>query len=527
MTQKPVAALRLVAFCCAALLFAPWMRAAGPEVKTASGALSGVEDSSAHVVSFEGIPFAAPPVGELRWRAPQPVPAWSGVRVADHPGASCMQTTANERLPWTSEFLVHNQVSEDCLYLNVWTPNRSASANLPVVVYIHGGGFVEGSGAVKIYDGTNLASTGLVVVTINYRLGIFGFFAHPELAAESPHHAAGNYGLMDQIAALHWVQANIRNFGGDPQRVTIWGQSAGAFSVGALLISPEAKGLFAGAMADSGLSLGNFPMKDRTAAEAEGTKFAADHHAASLRDLRAISAEDLLKAQQQAGHFAPDIDGWVLPAPPSELARNHAGSDVPVITGYQANDGLLFTPAMHTAADYESLAHKRYGSFADEYLRLYPAASEPEITKATAEASRDRDRVSMYLWAVNRGQSAHSPVFTYYFDRGIPWPQHPEFGAFHTGEIPYFFRNFNLLDRPWQNADHSVSALASAYLKAFASTGAPRGDGLPEWPPVSKAVAQTMEIGEHAGPMPLAGKTKLDFWTRYFRSQESEHAPLF
>ncbi|GGH01104.1 carboxylesterase/lipase family protein [Silvibacterium dinghuense] len=526
MIRKALAAPCPLFFGLVALLFTLPVHAA-PTVKTTAGAVFGVEDSSAQVVSFQGIPFAAPPIGDLRWRAPQPPAPWSGIRAADHPGASCMQTTADERLPWTHEFLVHNQVSEDCLYLNVWTPQLSSSANLPVVVYIHGGGFVEGSGAVQIYDGTNLASTGLVVVTINYRLGIFGFFAHPELAAESPHHAAGNYGLMDQIAALRWVQANIRSFGGDPDRVTIWGQSAGAFSVGALLVSPEARGLFTGAMADSGLSLGGLPIKDLAAAEADGTKFASDHHAASLHDLRAMSAEELLKAQQQGGRFSPNIDGWILPAAPPELARRRAGSDVPVITGYQANDGLLSMPPLHSVADYEALARQRYGSFAGEYLRLYPAASDAAMVKAAIEASRDRDRVSMYLWAVSRGQSVHSPVFTYYFDRGIPWPQHPEYGAFHSGEIPYFFRNLKLLDRSWQNIDHQVSDLASAYLKAFASSGTPDAKGLPTWSPVGKDLPRTMEIGERTGVMPLADKAKLDFWTRYFHSSESQHAPLF
>ena len=229
-------------------------------VNTQFGKVAGQKAGHSPVTVFKGIPFAAPPIGDLRWRPPAAPASWQGVRKADEFGASCMQPVHGDFLPWTKEFLIQNRISEDCLYLNVWSPKLSATADLPVVVFIHGGAFNEGSGSIAVYDGTNLASTGLVVVTINYRLGVFGFLAHPELTAESSVQASGNYGLMDQIAALKWVQFNIQQFGGNPSRVTLWGQSAGAFSVAALIASPEAKGLFQRAIADSGIGIAGLPI---------------------------------------------------------------------------------------------------------------------------------------------------------------------------------------------------------------------------------------------------------------------------
>lgn len=233
-------------------------------VQTAQGKVEGQKESNSTVTVFKGIPFAAPPVGDLRWRAPQPAAAWQGVRKATAFGASCMQPIIESMLPmhmpWTEEFLTHGKVSEDCLFLNIWTPKAASKANLPVIVFIHGGGFTGGAGDVAVYDGANLAAKGVVLITINYRLGVFGFLAHPELSAESKHHASGNYALLDQIAALRWVKANIAHFGGNPHNVTIWGQSAGAFSVAALVASPLAAGLFQHAQADSGIGVTGLPM---------------------------------------------------------------------------------------------------------------------------------------------------------------------------------------------------------------------------------------------------------------------------
>ncbi|HUY81370.1 MAG TPA: carboxylesterase family protein [Acidobacteriaceae bacterium] len=499
-----------------------------PLVATQFGKLAGVTNPATHISSFKGIPFAAPPVGNLRWRPPMPPAAWKGVRPATQFGASCMQRLHGTFGPWTPAFLVQNKVSEDCLSLNVWTPRVSAKADLPVIVFIPGGGFVEGSGEVPVYNGAHLASTGMVIVTINYRLGALGFLAYPGLTAESPHHSSGNYGILDQIAALKWVKRNIRAFGGNPEKITVWGQSAGAFSVGVLLESPLAYGLFEHAQADSGLGLAE-PASDLAAAEKEGVKFAAEHHATSLKQLRAIPAAELLPAPGQPPiRFGVAVDGWVLPAAPTAMNRTAAGNDVPVITGNQANDYWLAMPRLHSAADYQALMARLYGPLAAGFKRLYPPGSTlAQMRQSIIESSRDRERVSMFLWASQRLEHHQGPVFTYFFDHAIPWPQHPEFGAFHSGELPYFFRNLNVLNRPWKSHDREISLTASSYLKYFAATGDPNGSGLPQWTAVSPSKPSTMEIGTRTGSMPLASKTRYEFWVKYFHSPEGKHAPLF
>jgi para-nitrobenzyl esterase len=500
-------------------------------VQTAQGKIEGQKEPDSAVVVFKGIPFAAAPVGDLRWRAPGPPAAWQGIRKAFQFQASCMQPIIESMLPmhmpWTEEFLTHGKVSEDCLYLNIWTPRLTRNANLPVVVFIHGGGFSGGAGSIDLYRGANLAARGAVVVTINYRLGVFGFLAHPELSAESGHHASGNYGLMDQIAALQWIQHNIAGFGGDPHEVTIWGQSAGAFSVGALIASPLAAHLFERAQADSGLGVAGIPMAGLSDAERRGLEFAKEHHAASIKELRSLPAEALLPAGMSGAlRFAPIVDGWVLPETPNNLSASGADNDVPVITGYQAADSMLFTQPVNSLDDYRQAVGKRYGDMAAEFERLYPVSTIEEIKSATTASNQDRDRVSMFLWARARIKSHHQPVFTYYFDRAIPWPQHPEFGAFHTGEIPYFFLNLNVLDRPWDKIDFTLAKEVSAYLLNFATKGDPNGPGLPHWPKVDVS-PETMELGLRSGAMPLAESAKTDFWMRYFSSPAGKNAPPF
>ena len=497
-------------------------------VRTASGRVSGLQSPGSKIVSFKGIPFAAPPVGDLRWRAPQPVKPWAGIRKADTFSASCMQHTPEQLLPWTPEFMTHLRVSEDCLYLNVWTPRISPRADLPVVVFIHGGAFNSGAGSILIYNGAHLAETGLVVVTINYRLGVFGFLAYPGLSAESEHHSSGNYGLLDQMAALDWVRKNIRAFGGDPHRVMIWGQSAGAMSVEALTLSPIAVGLFDRAQADSGIGMSGFPLPDLHAAEASGVKYAEQIGAHSLKELRAMPASKLMPpATDSVFHFGPDIDGWVLPASLEKLTASGAGSDVPLVTGYEANDWMLGAPQIHTVEAYKVWAQRLYGDLADEFLRLYPAANTEQVEAMEKISCEDRDRVSMFLWAESRSVHTHQPIYTYYFDRAIPWPQHPEYGAFHSGELPYFFRNLSLMNRPWEALDRKISDEVSTYLKNFAATGDVNGEGLAHWPSYEAGSAVTMQLGEHMGPMPLAEPARLAFWKKYFASPEAAHAPIF
>ena len=507
----------------------------GQVVQTSQGKVEGERAANPAVSSFKGIAFASPPVGEWRWRAPRPPVAWQGIRKATEFSASCMQPIIESMLPmhmpWTKEFLTHNKVNEDCLYLNIWTPEVSADGNLPVVVFIHGGGFSGGAGSIDVYQGGNLAAKGVVVVTFNYRLGVFGFLAHPELSAESAHHASGNYGLMDQIAALKWIQANIAQFGGDPHRVTIWGQSAGAFSVGALIASPQAAGLFQRAQADSGLGAAGIPMARLSEAEQTGVKFAEEHHVTSIKELRAISADDLLPDPRAnmsgALRFAPIVDGWVLPDTPNNLNAKGSDNDVPVITGYQAGDSALFAHGSNTLDDYHQLLHKQYGKMTAEFEKLYPVNKIEGIGIATMASSQDRDRLSMFLWASARVRSHHEPVFTYYFDRAIPWPQHPEFGAFHTGEIPYFFLNLKMLDRPWEKTDFTLAKEVSSYLVNFATNGNPNGSGLQVWPKVDPDQKETMELGARCGAMPLADTMKANFWMRYFTSPEGKNAVPF
>lgn len=496
--------------------------------RTAFGQVEGVKAADAAVTVFKGIPYAAAPVGELRWKAPEPPAKWSGVRKTDAFSAACMQRiTPGPFGPWTQEFLTANKVSEDCLYLNVWTPSVSAAAGVPVIVFIHGGGFTSGSGDVPIYDATNLAATGVVVVSFNYRLGVFGFLAHPELTAESEHRSSGNYGLLDQVAALKWVKENVKAFGGDPKRVTIWGQSAGAMSVGSLLASPLAAGLFERAMADSALTVAAVPLSDLKAAEKTGSDFATAHKAATIKDLRATKAEDLLPAPGQFGmQFSPIVDGWLLPDTPLNMSMKGTDNDVPVITGYQKDDSFTYFAPTTTVDAYDKMAERQCGGMAAEFKKLYPATNDDEVKAMVEESNRDRNRVGMYLWAVGRTKSHKQPVRTYFFTRAIPWPQHPEFKVFHTGEVPYFLLNLKMLDRPWEPADFKVADTAASYLRNFAGKGDPNGAGVPEWAAVAEGKPETMEIGVRMGPMPLAEKERMEFWVRYFNSPEGKKAPF-
>ena len=500
-------------------------------VKTADGLISGTVGAQDGVTAFLGIPFAAPPVGDLRWRPPSPPSGWKGVRVADHLGSSCMQPIVKERLPWTEEFHEQNEVSEDCLYLNIWSPKVSPNAHLPVIVFIHGGGYTSGSGGIAVYNGSHLAAGGVVVITINYRLGVFGFLAHPELSAESSEHASGNYGLLDQIQALKWVRKNVRGFGGDPDRLTVWGQSAGAFSVGALIASPLTSGLFERAVADSGLGTAVYPfvMSSLEVAERGGVKFAAVHHATSIEELRADPAADLLPGPQDYPlAFMPIIDGYVLPYSPQEMSRRGKDNDIPIITGYQANDSMLLAPPIGSVEQYDTLAAKQYGELAPDFLALYPPTDLAQAREMQMRSSQDRDRVSMFLWAAHRLENHKSSIYTYFFDRAIPWPQHPQFGAFHTGEIPYLFKNLSVLDRPWEQTDRRVSLVASSYLIQFAQEGDPNGVNLPPWAPVNSEAKTVMEIGEEMQAMPIAADShKIEFWMRFFSSPQAERAPAF
>ena len=478
-------------------------------VKVTGGSVSGAPGVDPSIMAFKGIPFAAPPVGEGRWRAPQPVTPWQGVRKADRFGASCIQNIVEVLPPWTYEFMTHNEVSEDCLFLNVWTGAKAAGEKRPVFVYIYGGGFNSGSGQVPVYDGEGLAAKGLVMVTMNYRVGVLGFLAHPELTAESGVHASGNYGMLDQIAALRWVRENIARFGGDPGRVTIAGQSAGAFSVHFLTASPLAKGLFHRAIAESGSSAATDPRADRRLAEAEadGVKFAEAKGAHSLAGLRASSWQKVLEplppALRGLSRVRPIVDGYSLEAPVHEVFATGKQNDVATMTGCNKDEGGAMPNPTVTAAEFQKQARAGFGDRADEFLRLYPAADDGQARASANESARDRARVSMYLWAARRGKTAKTKAYTYFWTHPLPGPEVEKYGAFHTSEVPYALNTLSRSERPFLDEDRRIAAAVSSYWVNFARAGDPNGKGLARWAPVD-ARHETMELGARMGAVPVA-----------------------
>ena len=461
---------------------------------------------------YKGVPYAKPPVGELRWRAPQPPQAWEDIKKANAFADGCVQDVVGSRPPWTEAFMHQGDVSEDCLYLNVWTAAQEADARRPVLVYIHGGGFNEGSGSVAVYDGAELAKKGLVVVTLNYRVGVLGFLAHPELTAESDHDASGNYGLLDQVAALGWVQENIAAFGGDPDNVTVAGQSAGAMSVYLLTASPLAEGLFHRAIAQSGPGgLASFGVSSTRSmggplaeAEAAGAAFAKAKGVASLQELRALSVEALTAAPEDGtptSRFRPVIDGYLLPSDVRSIYAEHTQNDVPMLMGFNADEASAFPGyGQATTEAFQETAEERYGASAEDFLALYPAETDEAAGEAQKVSLRDLGAVALERLAAERALTATTDAYLYYLERGIPWPERPEFGAFHTAEVPYVFNNLAQLDRPWEPVDRRLADVVSSYWMNFAATGDPNGEELPEWPSYEEAPHAMMVFGEQVEP---------------------------
>ena len=505
MTKWTVAALAAVSLSLAG-------SAAGP-VKTTSGLVSGITGRNAAITVFKGIPFAAPPIAARRWQAPAPPAAWDGVRKADAFSPSCIQNIVTEKKPWTYEFMAHGEVSEDCLYLNVWTPAASAGARRPVFVYIYGGANVEGSGSVPAYDGEGLASKGLVVVTFNYRVGVLGFFSHPDLNKEAGYHASGNYGLLDQIAAIRWVHENIAAFGGDPDRVTVAGQSAGASAVHSLTASPLAKGLFQRAIADSGAGVsGARTMADQ---EADGVRFAEAKKAHSIADLRAMPWQDVVAAVPGI-RFAVVPDGYALPGTVRQIFAAGKQNDVPTLTGANADEGGAVPHPTTTLEAFQRDAKQRYGEMADEFLKLYPAATDEEARHAQNDGARDRARATLYFWGLARAKTAKTKAFTYFWTHPLPGPDVDQYGAFHTSEVPYVLNTLSMSNRPFTAQDHRIADTLSSYWVNFATTGDPNGKGLPVWPAVGNDAAVTMEVGEAFRAIPIAGTpARIEFFRRF------------
>ena len=501
----------------AAILFglaATLARAAGdiPVVHLDTGIVSGVSGSTSDARVYKGIPFAAPPVGSLRWRAPQPAARWDGVRKAEKFGSVCMQSAAGPAA---------QPASEDCLYLNVWTAAKSATERRPVMVWIYGGGFTGGSGSVPGYDGDALSQKGVVVVTFNYRLGPFGFLAHPELTKESDRRASGNYGLMDQVAALEWVQRNIAAFGGDPRKVTIFGESAGAVSIADLLASPQSKGLFIRAIGESGawMGLGVAPARRLADAEEAGVKLAESLGAKSLAEMRQAPADAVLKAGRGSG---PIVDGWFFPEAPDKIFSQGKQHAVPVLVGSNKDEGPFFLqPA--GAERFTAQAGQRFGGFADDFLKVYPAGSDEQANASQLEAFRDEAAWAMFNWARLMSKTGKK-AYLYYFTHeppAAPGAIVRARGATHVAEVPYVFNVPG--NRPWTDVDRQLSDAMSSYWVNFASTGDPNGRNLPKWPAFGESKnSNPMVLGDKAevGPGPDMGHLKF-FQTYYEKQQEA------
>jgi len=479
--------------------------------------VSGISGTDPGVRVFKGLPFAAPPVGDLRWREPRPVAAWDGVRKADEFGPICMQAAGRGGAA--------QKMSEDCLYLNVWTAAKSASERRPVLLWIHPGGYTSGSGSAPGTNGEALAKKGVVVVTINYRLGALGFFAYPELTKESGRNASGNYALMDQTAALKWVQKNIAGFGGDPKRVTVDGDSAGAASIGNLMGSPRTKGLFQRAIAESGAWIGLSVAHTNTLAEADqaGVKSAAAVGAHSLADLRAMPGSGILKIR--AG--GPIVDGWFLPEDVGTVFAQGRQNDVPVLLGSNKDEGTFFLQPT-TAAKYIEQTHRRYGDLADRFLKLYPAGSDEEATASQLAAFRDELGWVMRNWASLQSKTGKSKAYLYYFTHEPPSARTASprggfgSGATHGSEAAYVFENLPP-GRPWTDLDRQVSDTISSYWTNFAANGNPNGKGLPEWPAYTKKTSgRRMVLGDKAEVGAGLDQARVDFFqTKYDKRNEN------
>jgi para-nitrobenzyl esterase len=501
--------------------------AADLQVRIDSGVVEGMNGTRPGVRVFEGIPFAAPPVGDLRWCEPRPVAPWAGVRTATEFGPRAMQGRIY------SDMIFRDQgPSEDCLYLNVWTPAAGAEDRMPVMVWIYGGGLRAGSSSEPRQDGGDLTRKGVVVVSMNYRLGVFGFFSHPELSRESGH-GSGNYGLMDQIAALQWVRRNIAAFGGDPENVTIFGESAGSSSVCALMASPRARGLFHRAIGESGSILGVKGRSERvdalSAAEKDGVAFARSIGAKSLAELRAVPADALLKAAMDDRSFETRIvvDGYVLPANANTIYGDGGQAHVPLLGGWNADEQRVYSTfgsKRPTAKSFAEDIRRRFGDAAGEALGLYPAATDAQAVRSAGDFAGDESMCGMWKWFELHLKTGGSPVFRYQFDRAVPVAPDTvvngspatgaDVGAVHASEISYVFGTLaakvGVVSRP---EDWKLSDAIETYWTNFAKTGNPNGEGMPAWPSYDKAGGyQVMHLDVNVAPAPDAHRDRLEFW---------------
>jgi len=506
-------------FLAAFTLWATATYAQHPQVKTVNGVLEGVTETSG-VISYKGVPFAQPPVGNLRWKEPQAPKSWTGIRKADHFGPQAMQRYIYSDMQFRSD-----GKSEDCLYLNVWTPPQAKGKKLAVLVYFYGGGFQAGDGSEYRYDGEALAKKGIITVTVNYRLGIFGFMAHPELTAESAHHASGNYGLMDQHAALVWVNKNIAAFGGDPSKVTIGGESAGSMSVCGQVASPLSKGLFRAAIGESGSLLGNLSPKPLADAEQNGVKFATSIGANSLADLRKIPADTLLKLAARSG-FGTDVDGYFLPESPQAIFAAGKQMDVALLAGWNSAEGGpngILGRSEPTVEAYKVGVEKLYKERANDVLAAYPAATDADVAQAATNLASDRF-IAYATWKFVDMQSktGHKPVYRYFFNKRRPimatapagTVDHSP-GAAHASEIEYALGNLPTNKvYAWGPDDFKTSETMQNFFVNFVKTSNPNGAGLPTWDTVKSG--KFMVINQDAQQQPVTDAKRYTVMDSFF-----------
>ena len=545
--HRRVVALALVSLWATVLAYAadPASAAKGPgesgllskPVRTADGLVSGVPGRLDGVAAFKGIPFGAPPIGALRWKPPQPVPAWDGVRPGDKFGPACIQPRQPQRMPNNRAVDLPDSppVSEDCLYLNVWTPATTATEKLPVMVWIYGGAYTEGAGSSPYNQGDTLTAKGVVVVTFNYRLGALGFLAHPELTAESPQHASGNYALTDVLAALKWVQQNIAAFGGNPDNVTIFGESAGAAISAALVGAPAGKGLFQRAISESGLWMGlNLaPMRTRESAEQQTVKVATDIGAPNLAALRALPAEEAATKLPKQGMI---IDGWVIPEDLTRTFAEGRQNAVDILAGSNRDEGSFaagFGPPM-TAQRWKDSAAQRWGDAAALGLEAYPAADDAQAAVHNTGIFADNMAWITRFYAA-RQRAIGRRAYVYLFVHEPPYAEGARnLGVCHTCEFPHVFDNLGTL-RLYPDSsspelalasatDAKVAAITSAYWINFAKTGDPNGRGLPKWPMLEViAKGPVMQLGERPTVGDSLGPTKVKLYQAMYDHQLGEH----
>jgi para-nitrobenzyl esterase len=513
--RKSLIAIFLIA---TTLTIAPFAHPQIQNAKVAGGQLQGVVADG--VASFKGIPFAAPPVGDFRWKAPQPAKPWTGIRKSDSYASGCMQDSSMVKMVGASA-----GVSEDCLYLNVWTAAKNPAEKRPVMVWIHGGAFVGGMTGTPMFDGTKFAQKGVVLVSIAYRLGVFGFMAHPELSRESGK-GSGTYGIQDMIAGLQWVKNNIAQFGGDPSRVTIFGESAGGIAVGMLSAAPPAKGLFQRAISESGGSFAPPRISNEAGmnvaslklAESNGVAFLKKLGAADIKAARALPAEQIQKAagggMGGGASFWPVADGYAIPGDPYELYQQGQFNDTPILVGTNSNEGGLFSRGPVTSADFEKQIRSGYGERANVILSAYPHATDAEASRASADVFREFAFAwPTWAWARMQSQKGKGKAFVYYYDHRTP--DSPN-GANHAAEVTYVFGTFGSGAGAPKPEDLALSDLIRSYWINFAGAGDPNGSGLPQWPAFTEKNQQVLFFDTGASAKPIPNLEKLKAFDAYY-----------